>query len=87
MVMATAAKQHLTIFVRRRHCRKPPGSQQVKTAFASAARQTLGEPSRVKRNAIVSQGVKGSGPGVIRKKSRARVGSPLYGKVYEFRTK
>jgi len=87
MVMATAAKQHLTIFVRRRHCRKPPGSPQVKAAFATAASKTLSEPSRAKRNAIVSAGVRGSGPGVIRKRSRARVGSALYGKVYEFRTK
>ena len=86
MLMAVAAKMHVTIFSRSR--RAPgAGSPQVKAAFATAAKKTLGEPDRTKRNAIVSSGVRGSGPGVYRKRSRAKIGSPLYGKVYEFRTK
>jgi len=87
MLMAVAAKKHVTLFTRSRTCRKPPGSPQVKAAFAAAAKKTLGMASRIERNAVVSAGVRGTGPGVIRKKSRARIGSPLYGKVYEFRTK
>ena len=87
MLMAVAAKKHVTLFTRSRTCRKPPGHPQVKAAFASAARKTRGIESRTERNAIVSSAVKGSGPGVIRKKSRAKPGSKLYGKVYEFSTK
>lgn len=86
MLMAVAAKMHVTLFSRSR--RAPgAGSPQVKAAFASAAKKTLGIASRMERNAIVSSAVKGTGPGVIRKKSRAKPGSSLYGKVYEFRTK
>lgn len=86
MVMATAAKKHLTIFVR---SRRAPGAghPSVKAAFASAAKKTLGIASRTERNAVVASAVRGTGPGVIKKKSRAKPGSPLYGKVYEFRTK
>ena len=87
MLMAVAAKKHVTLFTRSRTCRKPPGHPQVKAAFASAAKKTLGLASRTERNAIVSAAVHGVGPGVIRKKSRAKPGSKLYGKVYEFRTK
>jgi len=86
MLMAVAAKKHVTIFTR---SRRAPGAGHpaVKAAFASAAKKTLGIASRAERNAIVSAAVKGTGPGVYRKKSRAKVGSPLYGKVYEYRTK
>ena len=86
MLMAVAAKMHVTLFTR---SRRAPGAghPHVKAAFASAAKKTLGIASRMERNAIVSSAVRGSGPGVIRKKSRAKPGSPLYGKVYEFRTK
>jgi hypothetical protein len=85
MVMATIAKKHLTIFTRRRRCRKPPGHPDVKAAFAKAAAATLGEPDRAKRNADVARAVRGSGPGIITKKSRARPGSPLYGKIYTYK--
>ena len=86
MLMAVAAKMHVTLFTR---SRRAPGAghPQVKAAFASAAKKTLGIASRMERNAIVSTAVTGTGPGVIRKKSRAKPGSPLYGKVYELRTK
>ncbi|MBA7696930.1 hypothetical protein ES703_105586 [subsurface metagenome] len=87
MVMATIAKKHLTIFTRRRRCRKPPGHPDVKAAFSEAAKKTLGEEDRAKRNAIVKAGVEGKGPGVRIYKSRARIGSPLYGKVTKYKTK
>jgi len=78
--------KHVTLFSR---SRRAPGAghPQVKAAFASAAKKTLGIQSRSERNAIVASAVRGTGPGVVRKKSRAKVGSPLYGKVYEYRTK
>lgn len=86
MLMATAAKKHLTLFTR---SRRAPGAghADVKAAFAAAAKKTLGEPDRSKRNAIIASAVRGTGPGVIRKRSRAKPGSPLYGKVYEYKTK
>jgi hypothetical protein len=86
MLMAVAAKKHVTIFAR---SRRAPGAghPSVKAAFSSAAKKTLGISDRSERNAIVASGTRGSGPGVIRKKSRAKAGSPLYGKVYEIRTK
>ena len=86
MLMAVAAKKHVTLFSR---SRRAPGAghPQVKAAFAAAAKKTIGEADRTKRNAMVSAGVRGSGPGVIRKKSRASTRSPLYGHVYEYRTK
>ena len=84
--MATSAKKHVTLFSR---SRRAPGAghPSVKAAFASAAKKTLGMESRADRNAVVSSAVRGTGPGVIRKKSRAKPGSSLYGKVYEYRTK
>jgi len=86
MIMATSAKKHVTLFSR---SRRAPGAghPSVKAAFASAAKKTLGMESRADRNAVVSSAVRGTGPGVIRKKSRAKPGSSLYGKVYEYRTK
>lgn len=84
--MAVAAKKHVTLFSRSR--RAPgAGSPQVKAAFASAAKKTLGIESRSERNAIISSAVKGTGSGVYRRKSRAKPGSPLFGKVYESRTR
>jgi len=86
MIMAVAAKSHVTLFTRSR--RAPgAGSPKVKAAFSAAAKKTLGEADRSKRNAIVSAAMLGTGDGIYRKKSRARIGSPLYGKVYEYRTK
>jgi len=86
MLMAVAAKKHVTLFSR---SRRAPGAghPQVKVAFTSAAKKTLGIADRSERNAVVSAAVTGKGPGVIRKKSRAKPGSSLYGKVYEYRTK
>lgn len=86
MIMATAAKKHLTIFNR---SRRAPGAghPDVKDAFTTAAHKTLGEAERGKRNVVIATAVKGKGPGKIRRKSRARAGSPLYGKVYEVTVK
>lgn len=86
MVMATLAKKHLTVFVR---SRRAPGAghPSVKAKFTEAAHKTLGMASRADRNAVISTAVSGSGPGKIRRVSRARPGSPLHGKVYEISTK
>jgi len=86
MIMATAAKKHLTLFTR---SRRAPGAghPDVKAAFTTAAHGTLGEAERTRRNAAIATAVKGKGPGKIRRKSRARAGSPLFGKVYEISTK
>jgi hypothetical protein len=82
MIMATIAKKHLTLFVR---SRRAPGAghPDVKSAFTTAAHKTLGLAMRSERTAIIKREVKGKGPGKIRRKSRARPGSPLYGHVYE----
>lgn len=84
MIMAVAAKKHLTVFVRTRHCRTPPGRLEVKNAFKTAARETLGTKDRGDRNVKVQAAIKAAGlkTGVYHRKSRARAGSPLYGQVY-----
>jgi len=86
MIMATVAKKHLTVFAR---SRRAPGAghPDVKAAFSTAARKTLGMALRTDRNAIVAREVRGKGPGKIRRKSRARPGSPLFGKIYEITIK
>lgn len=83
MLMATAAKKHLTIFVRSRRAKRA-GRPEVKAAFARAAHETLGIPSRVERNLKIKAAIEAAGlkTGVYRRKSRARPGSPLYGRVY-----
>jgi len=78
MIMATAAKKHVTLFVRSRHA-KGAGLAENKARFADAAKSTLGEPDRMRRNAIVSQKLRGNMVRGIHKKSRARPGSPLRG--------
>ena len=85
MLMAVAAKKHVTLFTRSR--RAPgAGSPKVKAAFAAAAKKTLGMESRAERNAVVAAGVRGTGDGIYRRKSRASPRSPLFGKVYEYKT-
>lgn len=57
MIMAVAAKKHVTIFQRSR--RAPgAGSPAIKAAFASAARKTKGIKSRAERNAIIAGAVR-----------------------------
>jgi len=82
-VQAVQAKKHLTVFIRK------PGSPgagraDIKKAFAECAHETLGIPSRLERMEKVKECVKKKGlkTGIYRKKSRAKPGSPLYGRVY-----
>ncbi len=84
LLMATAAKKHLTVFTRSRRAPRA-GRPDVKAAFTRAARKTLGIADRNERNAIVAREVKAAGlkTGIYRRKSRARPGSPLYGHIYE----
>lgn len=86
MVMATLAKKHMTIFVR---SRRAPGAghPDIIKAFTDAAHKTLGDPDRASRNKDIGDAVRGKGPGVRTVKSRAKPGSPLYGKVYTFKTR
>ena len=63
------------------------GRPEVKAAFAEIAHKTLGIPSRMERIAIVARDMRARGlkTGIYRRRSRARIGSPLHGKVYETR--
>jgi hypothetical protein len=83
MLMATAAKKHLTIFYRKREA-KGAGLPEVKQAFTEAAAKTRGIPERSKRIAIIREEMikRAVGKGVYRRKSRSKY-SPLMGKVYE----
>ena len=71
MLMAVAAKKHVTIFTRSRYA-KGAGHIDVKNAFAAAAKGTVGILDRAERNARVSLAVKGKGPGFMIKKSRSK---------------
>jgi hypothetical protein len=71
MVMATAAKKHVTVFSRSRFA-PGAGAPETKAAFTTAAHKTVGILSRAERNAIIASGVRGKGPGVYRKKSRSK---------------
>jgi len=71
MLMAVAAKKHVTIFSRSRYA-PHAGHIDVKNAFAAAAKGTVGILDRTERNARVSQAVKGKGPGYTIKKSRSK---------------
>ena len=85
-IQAVQAKKHLTVFL---HSTSAPGAgrPEVKAGFTACAKQTLGIEGRQDRNVIMKKCMEGKGlrTGVIRRKSRARPGSPLYGKVYEHR--
>jgi hypothetical protein len=71
MIMATAAKKHVTIFSRSKFA-PGAGAPETKAAFTSAAHKTVGVESRAERNATVAAGVRGHGPGVRRLKSRSK---------------
>jgi hypothetical protein len=73
MVMATAAKKHVTIF-RRSRSAPGAGSPDIKARFTQAAHATVGNPDRASRNASISAAMGGrrmsrSAP---RSRSRAR---------------
>lgn len=83
MMMAVAAKKHLTIFYRRRKCRSPPGRQDVKLAFKEAAAKTGGMPLRSDRIAVIKKEMLAkrlaSGKRYLRSRSKY---APLAGKCY-----
>ena len=86
MIMAVkGGKAHITVF-RRKRSAPGAGRPEVKAAFAGCAHETLGEPNRLKRNAKIKACMESKGlkTGVFHRKSRAKPGSPLYGKVYTF---
>lgn len=82
-IQAVQAKKHVTVFVRKPSA-PGAGSPAVKAAFTECAKATLGEPNRNKRIASVQTCMKGKGlrTGKYTRKSRAKVGSPLHGRVY-----
>jgi hypothetical protein len=79
MVMATAAKKHVTIF-RRSRSAPGAGSPAIKARFAEAARGTAGIASRAERNQRVSAAFGGRhamrGARTARSRSRAREMAP-----------
>jgi hypothetical protein len=83
MLMAVAAKRHLTIFYRKREA-PGAGRPEVKAAFTAAAAKTRGEPLRSKRNEVIRREVTGKGTGVYHRKSRSKY-APLAGTVYEIK--
>jgi hypothetical protein len=81
MLMATAARKHLTIFYRKREA-PGAGRPEVKAAFTAAASKTRGMAKRSERNEIIRREVTGKGTGVYRRRSRSKY-APLAGTVYE----
>jgi hypothetical protein len=81
MLMATAAKRHLTIFYRKREA-PGAGKPEIKAAFTAAATKTRGIARRSERNEIIRKEVTGKGSGIYRRKSRSKY-APLAGTVYE----
>lgn len=84
-IQAVAAKMHVTVFSRSPSA-PGAGSPAVKNAFTACAKQTIGDPSRTSRNAKVESCMKSAGvkTGQYHRKSRAKPGSPLFGKVYTY---
>jgi len=82
MLMAVAAKKHLTIFYRKREA-PGAGRPEVKTAFTEAAAKTRGKPRRSERIAIIRSELlaKKIGTGEYHRKSRSKY-PPLAGEVY-----
>jgi len=82
-LMATAAKKHVTIFVKHKP-KKAPGRQAVKDKFREVAAATGGEPIRSKRNVKVAEAMKAAGlkTGIYYKRSRSKY-PPLAGKRYK----
>jgi len=88
MIMAVkGGKAHVTVFTRKRTA-PGAGRLEVKQAFATCAHDTMGEPNRRERNAKIKACMekKGLKTGVYHRKSKAKPGSPLYGKVYTVET-
>jgi len=75
MVMATAAKKHVTIF-RRSRSAPVAGSQDIKARFTQAAHATKGNPDRSVRNASISAAMGGRMRGVRTRRQRTREVQP-----------
>jgi hypothetical protein len=84
-IQAVQAKKHVTVF-QRSPSAPGAGRPEVKAAFSRCAGQTLGIEDRSDRNVKVKQCMEAAGvkTGVYHRKSRARAGSPLFGKVYTY---
>ncbi len=84
-IQAVQAKKHVTVFMRSPSA-PGAGRPEVKAAFTACAAETLGIEKRADRNVKLKSCMEAKGlkTGVFHKKSRARVGSPLYGKVYTY---
>ena len=84
-IQAVQAKKHVTIFSRSPSA-PGAGTPKIKGAFTACAAATLGIEKRVDRNAKMKDCMEAKGlkTGVYHKKSRAKPGSPLHGKVYTF---
>jgi len=82
-IQAVLAKRHITVFTRSPSA-PGAGRPEVKAGFTACAHATIGEPSRIERNIKVKSCMEAKGlkTGIIRKKSRAKPGSPLFGHVY-----
>lgn len=82
-IQAVQAKKHLTVFARKPSA-PGAGRPEVKAGFTACARETIGIPSRQERNVKLRSCLKAKGlkTGEYHRKSRARPGSPLFGKVY-----
>jgi hypothetical protein len=84
-IQAVQAKKHVTVFSRSPSA-PGAGRPEVKAAFTACALETLGIEKRGERNVKLASCMKAKGlrTGVFHKKSRARIGSPLFGKVYTY---
>ena len=72
MVMATAAKKHVTIF-RRSRSAPGAGSPDIKARFTQAAHATKGNPDRAVRNASISAAMGGRMRGQRVRRRRSQV--------------
>jgi len=84
-IQAVQAKKHVTVFMRSPSA-PGAGRPEVKAGFTECAHKTLGIESRPERNVKLKSCMEAKGlkTGVFHKKSRARPGSPLFGKVYTY---
>ena len=84
-IQAVQAKKHVTVFARSPSA-PGAGRPEVKAAFSRCAGATIGIEDRMERNVKVKSCMEAAGvkTGVYHRKSRARAGSPLFGKVYTY---
>ena len=84
-IQAVQAKKHVTVFTRSPSA-PGAGRPEVKAAFTACAADTLGIEKRSERNVRMKSCMEARGlrTGVFHRKSRARPGSPLFGRVYTY---